>query len=302
MSITLRGRTAQQSMLRRRQRTLAERAARRSQEVLVPQAAKLRASAVQQAITARERALDWAGPRAAAVSDWAGPRADVARQRVSDAVDTARTKATNDVMPKVAATSAAVVAAATPLGREALSRADAAILALRGELSPSPVKRGLLRRRSSARRGSLRSLAVSAGVVGGLAAGWRAWSRREGETWHANSADLSESSSYAGSMPTVGTAAATEPGSTGAVTHGDALGDAVPTTTPASAASAGAPAVSSDDAGGASPDEALADASTSSGAPLAPMDPDAGVVDVRDESPLAPPLEADDQLGNSPTH
>ncbi len=291
MSITLRGRTAQQSMLRRRQRTLAERAARRSQEVLVPQAAKLRASAVQQAITARERALDWAGPRA-----------DVARQRVSDAVDTARTKATNDVMPKVAATSAAVVAAATPLGREALSRADAAILALRGELAPSPVKRGLLRRRSSARRGSLRSLAVSAGVVGGLAAGWRAWSRREGETWHANSADLSESSSYAGSMPTVGTAAATEPGSTGAVTHGDALGDAVPTTTPASAASAGAPAVSSDDAGGASPDEALADASTSSGAPLAPMDPDAGVVDVRDESPLAPPLEADDQLGNSPTH
>ncbi|MDP9416870.1 MAG: hypothetical protein M3P48_03355, partial [Actinomycetota bacterium] len=93
MSITLRSRGLQNSTIRTRQRTLAERAARRGQEVVLPQAARLRASAVQQTIGAKERALDWAGPRAAAAGAWAAPKAEVARVRVSGAVGSARTKA-----------------------------------------------------------------------------------------------------------------------------------------------------------------------------------------------------------------
>lgn len=279
----------------RKRRTPSQRAVRRGQQVLAPSAARVRHSASHYGSGAKEKAVlvavpaaaaakTWAAPKAGAAADWAGPRAGAARNWVGPRVEHAVDAVRDDVLPKVAAVVAGTAAAVQPVREEAMTRGSAAVAALRGEVAPpKPRHRG-------------RKALLGAGLLGSLAAAWWAWSQREDSTsWEY---DRSDSAGAAGGGTTSPTTASTTTASTPAAamgaagaggTQGDPLGGAVPTTPV------------SDDAAGASPDEALADAAPEDDG--VSTDPAAGVIDVREiGEPDRPPLEATDSpaVGEEP--
>jgi hypothetical protein len=184
--------------------------------------APVASDARESALKYAETTRDWAAPKVEAAKDWAAPRVEPVTARVKD-----------DVIPKVAAAVAAALAASEPAREEAKTRGTAAIAALRGEVeAPRPKKH------------RLRKLFLLAGVVGAAVAGWKAWvgqQDRKPEPW----ATPIGTASSAG-VGTGGTAGSTGSG----LTAGTAA---------ATPGTAGITKVT-DDAAGASPDEALADA------------------------------------------
>ena len=156
--------------------------------------------------------------------DWAAPKVEAAREWAAPHVEAGAARVKDDVLPRVAGAVTAALAASEPAREEAMTRGTAAIAALRGEVeAPKPKKH------------RLRKLFLLAGVVGAAVAGWKAWvgqTNRQPEPW----------------ATPIGTAS-----SAGAGTGGTAGSSA----TSGSARAAAAPVT--DDAAGASPDEALAD-------------------------------------------
>ena len=169
---------------------------------------------------ARESAVRYAE----STRDWAAPKVEAAK----DWAEPVATRVKDDVLPRVAEAVTAALAASEPAREEAKSRGTAAIAALRGEVeAPKPKKH------------RVRKLFLLAGVVGAAVAGWKAWvgqSARQPEPWATPIGTAS--SGGVGTGGTAGSRAST--GRTGG-TSGSAV-------TPVT-----------DDAAGASPDEALAD-------------------------------------------
>ena len=169
---------------------------------------------------ARESAMKYAE----STRDWAAPKVEAAKDWAGPRVEPVAARVKDDVIPKVAAAVAAALAASEPAREEAKTRGTAAIAALRGEVeAPKPKKH------------RLRKLFLLAGVVGAAVAGWKAWvgqTNRQPEPW----------------ATPIGTAS-----SAGAGTGGTAGSSA----SSAGSRTAGGPVT--DDAAGASPDEALAD-------------------------------------------
>ena len=163
---------------------------------VAPRAEKARDAAVLYGESAR----DWAVPRVEragqVTKELAGPHLETARDWAAPRVEGAVEKARTDVLPKVAAATAATVAAAAPMTGEARTRGSAALLALRGDLQPP----------ASRRRGRRLLELTALGAL--LSAAWYAWNRRSRtdpwaqpeETW---------SSTYSSPSPSapVGTAA-----------------------------------------------------------------------------------------------
>jgi hypothetical protein len=171
---------------------------------------------------ARESAVRYAE----STRDWAAPKVEAAREWAAPHVEAGATRVKDDVLPRVAGAVTAALAASEPAREEALSRGSAAIAALRGEVeAPKPKKH------------RLRKLFLLAGVVGAAVAGWKAWvsqTNRQPEPW---ATPIGTGSTVTGSTVT---------GTTGTGTT--SVGSTHPVAAPVT-----------DDAAGASPDEALAD-------------------------------------------
>lgn len=172
--------------------------------------------------------------------EWASPRVEHARERAAEwgesareAGETAYEKAREDLVPKVTAAITAATAAAEPLLEEARTRGGGAIAALRGE--PVVVKK---------RRRWPKVLLFVAALVGGAAAGWRAWQSQQGrggQTLTTVDEEIARNPSGGAGPVGVGAAVSEEP--------------------------AGSAVVGGTDSAGASPDEALADATMETNTP-----------------------------------
>jgi hypothetical protein len=169
---------------------------------------------------ARESAVRYAE----STRDWAAPKVEAAREWAAPHVEAGATRVKDDVLPRVAGAVTAALAASEPAREEAKTRGSAAFAALKGEIeAPKPKKH------------RMRKLFLLAGVVGAAVAGWKAWvgqTNRQPEPW----------------ATPIGTASSVGTGTGG--TAGSSTGTA-------STLTAAAPVT--DDAAGASPDEALAD-------------------------------------------
>jgi hypothetical protein len=74
--------------------------------------------------------------------------------------------------------------AAGPAGREAMARSEAAMAALRGQITPHDVRCTVRRRRSRARAGRVaRRLGVLGLVAAGAFAAWKWWERQSSPEW-----------------------------------------------------------------------------------------------------------------------
>ncbi len=170
-------------------------------------------------------AKEWAAPRAKDAADWAAPRANAAKDWAAPRVEPVVEKVKADVLPTVAGAVSTALVASEPARKEAAHRGSAALAALKGELDPPKPKKHRLRK-----------LLVLASVLGGAYAGWKAWAAKNADPvqpWQS-------STPYPSTPP-----------SAGATT---------PTMTAAAPAEAGSGKQATDDAAGAGPDEALADA------------------------------------------
>ena len=239
--------------------------------------ASLRQSATQYGLGAKEKAVLVAVPVALAARTWAEPRVEQARVWAEPRLELAVDKARTEVLPKVAAATSAGVAAAGPVLDEAVSRGNAALAALRGEVAPP-----------AARRRGRKVLGLGT-LAGAAAAAWWAWAGRTGDEdrWSTDastyrSADAGPSGSVYGGSNTpssTGAAGTMTTGAAGTMT----TGAAGTMTTGAPDASQGdplAPVVPGSDDAAASPDEALSDAS---GPDLSvPVDPAEAVVQPSD--------------------
>jgi hypothetical protein len=170
---------------------------------------------------ARESAVRYAE----STRDWAAPKVEAAKEWAAPRVEQGAARVKDDVLPRVAGAVTAALAASEPAREEAMSRGSAALAALRGEVeAPKPKKH------------RLRKLFLLAGVVGAAVAGWKAWAgsaNSKPDPW----------ATPIGSGSTSGTGTSGTFGSTGS---GGSSGTARMATV-------------TDDAAGASPDEALAD-------------------------------------------
>jgi hypothetical protein len=236
---------------------------------VAPRAEKAKETALVYGETAREwaaphveTAREWATPHVYSARVWAEPHVDSAREWVAPRIELAVDKARTEVAPAVAAAVGAASAATAPVTKEAKLRSDAALQALRGELAPKPKARRT--------RGGGKPVLLLA-LLGGLAAAWYAmrkrgssdpWATDEGGWADGGSATASDTSLSA----PVGTAASAAAGATTAAAPAYA----------GSEAAGSLDADVSDDVAGASPDEALADATDNAG-PLPPTDVDAAV-------------------------
>ena len=176
-----------------------------------------------------EGTKEWATPKAVAAKEWAAPR-----------VEPAVTKVREEVVPVVAGAVTGALAASEPVRQEAGRRGKAAVAALKGELdAPKPKKH------------RLRKLMLVVSVLGAAYAGWKAFFKSSDDSdptspWTTPSSGMSTS-------PSTGTA-------------GTSFGNG------SGADGAGGPVLASDtkpetqDVGGASPDEALADEAAESAA------------------------------------
>ena len=155
--------------------------------------------------------------------DWAAPKGGAAREWAAPHVEAGATRVKDDVLPRVAGAVTAALVASEPAREEAKTRGSAALAALKGEIeAPKPKKH------------RVRKLFLLASVVGAAVAGWKAWvgqTDRQPEPW----------------ATPIGTASSAGAGTGG--TAGSTAGTGMRT----------APSPVTDDAAGASPDEALAD-------------------------------------------
>ena len=190
---------------------------------MAPLATDARDTAARYASTTRV----WAAPKAVAAKDWAAPKVEPAVEKVKE-----------DVLPVVAGAVTAALAASEPVRHEAASRGSAALAALKGEIeAPKPKKH------------RLRKLFLLATVLGAAYAGWKAWASSKGGSDPVDAWKTPSPTPYAGgtafsSTSTGGTAPSST--STGPVSP---VAPVAPVDTP-----------TTDDPGGAGPDEALADA------------------------------------------
>jgi hypothetical protein len=206
-------------------------AGKNASKTVAPVAADARDATVRAADATRdwaapkvETAVDWAAPKMSSAKDWAAPHVDSAKDWAAPMVEPAVDKVTSDVLPVVAGAIASALAATEPQRAEIADRGAAALAALRGEVTAP-----------SRKKHRVRKFFLLAGAVGAAWAGWKAWLAKKQDPVDAWT---TPSSAIAPSAP-VGTVTAV--GSTPAATPTTAT----PTT---------------DDPGGAGPDEALADA------------------------------------------
>jgi hypothetical protein len=159
-----------------------------------------------------------------AAREWAAPHVEAGTTRVKE-----------DVLPRVASAVTAALVASEPAREEAKTRGTAAIAALKGEIeAPKP------------KRHRVRKLFLLATVVGAAVAGWKAWvgqTNRQPEPWATPIGTAS--SAGTGTGGTAGSSTGTGTGGTAGSSTGTGMRAAATPVT--------------DDAAGASPDEALAD-------------------------------------------
>jgi hypothetical protein len=192
-----------------------------------------------------EQAVDWAAPRVEHAKDWAGPKVEQAVDWAAPRVATAVERLREDVVPRVAEAVAAAVEASEPVREEAAVRGKAALAALKGEVAAPPKKKRHLGRKA---------VGVMA-VLGAGAAAWKAWQAKQEQAQPWQDPLLAGGTSSVPSMATGATGSAATSGDQGRPLG--TVADAVP-------------GDASDDAAGASPDEALADAAA--GAQEAPAE------------------------------
>ena len=168
-------------------------------------------------------ARDTAARYASTTRDWAAPKAAAAKDWAAPKVEPAVEKVKSDVVPAVAGAVTAALAAAEPVRHEAASRGSAALAALKGEVeAPKPKKH------------RLRKFFLLASVLGAAYAGWKAWSAQSAQSDPVD----------AWKTPSGGTTPAAA-----MTTSGAGVSVVPPVDRP-----------TTDDPGGAGPDEAVADA------------------------------------------
>ena len=207
-------------------------AGRNASKTVAPVAADARDATIRAADATRdwaapkvETAVDWAAPKVSSAKEWAAPHVDTAKEwagpKVEPALDKVVDKVNADVLPAVASAVASALAATEPQRTEIADRGAAAVAALRGEVvAPSRKKH------------RVRKLFLLAGVLGAAWAGWKAWIARKQDpvdAWTTPSSPAVSPSTPVGNVTAVSTPS--------------------PATAP-----------TTDDPGGAGPDEALADA------------------------------------------
>ena len=206
---------------------------------VAPLASDARDTAARAAVTTR----DWAAPKAVAAKEWAGPKVEPAVDKVKD-----------DLLPVVTGAVAAALAASEPVRHEAATRGSAAIAALKGEVAPPKPKKHRLRK-----------LFLLASVLGAAYAGWKAWAGSQSgsdpvDAWKTPTTygGGAASGGSLGSVP-AGSGSAGSAGSAGGGSAGSAGSAGTSSVTPVSPV-APVDTPTTDDPGGAGPDEALADA------------------------------------------
>lgn len=187
--------------------------------------APVAADARDATVRAADATRDWAAPKVETAVDWAAPKVSTAKEWAAPKVEPAVDKVKADVLPAVAGAIASALAATEPQRTEIADRSAAALAALRGEVAAP-----------SRKKHRVRKLFLLAGVLGAAWAGWKAWLARKQDPVDAWT-----------TPPSLATSPSTPVGNVTAV------GTSTPVTTP-----------TTDDPGGAGPDEALADAADES--------------------------------------
>ena len=171
-------------------------------------------------------ARDTAARYASTTRDWAAPKATAAKEWAAPRVEPAVDKVKEDVLPAVAGAVTAALAATEPVRSEAATRGSAALAALKGEVAPPKPKKHRVRK-----------LFVLASVLGAAYAGWKAWAASTKDSDPVS--PWTSPTSSAGTSPYAGSTAGA----------GSSVTPVAPVDRP-----------TTDDPGGAGPDEALADA------------------------------------------
>ena len=144
----------------------------RTRERLAPHAANARDAAVHYAETARDRAVGTTRERVVPALVQAK---DNAAPRVEHAVEVTRRRVRDDVVPRVQQAVDQAKVASEPVREEAMSRAGAAISALKGEVTSADVAKFTRAKRRKSRR---RKFLLVTAVAGGGYAAWTWWRRR----------------------------------------------------------------------------------------------------------------------------
>lgn len=213
--------------LQKKSRKKARRAQKRAAKTISPAAAQAREATVHAADATRdwaapkvETAVDWAAPKVESAKEWAAPKVDTAKEWAGPKVEPAVERVKKDVVPAVTGAVVTALAATEPQRTEIANRSAAALAALRGELEAPKENKHRVRK-----------FLLFATVVGAVYAGWKAFVAR-----NQNPVD-------AWTTPAPATP----------------VGNVTPMT-PETAPGSTTASVVTDDEAGASPDEALADA------------------------------------------
>ncbi|WP_067071545.1 DUF5324 family protein [Carbonactinospora thermoautotrophica] len=171
------------------------------------------------------------------VRDWTAPRLESAREKMSEA----RERVQEDIIPRIGEAVSGAITASQPVRHAAKERGSAAFAALKGEVTASDLER--IRKKP---RHRMRKMFFIVGLAGVAAAVWAWWRRQVSPDWirEQTGPESSVGPTARSSGPTL-----TEPGRGGE--SGEVWASRRETTSTQTTVST--------DAGGASPDEALAD-------------------------------------------
>lgn len=165
------------TMLQKKSRTKARRVNKRAAKAVSPAAAEARDTAVRYADATR----DWAAPKVESAVDWAAPKVGTARGWAAPRVDTAREWAAPKMEPAVDKVKSDVLpavagAVATALAATEPARNEAAS---RGSAALAALKGEIDPPKQKKHR--IRKLFLLAGVLGAAYAGWKAWAARSND-------------------------------------------------------------------------------------------------------------------------
>lgn len=127
-----------------------------------------------------EQARDAVAPRLEHAKETVAPHLETAKETIGPPLGTARDKVRDDLFPKVAAATAAALAASEPAREEARSRGVTALAALKGEVTPKDVAKA--RKRGRGRK--VRRFFLFAALAGAAVGAWRWWKQQSEPDWN----------------------------------------------------------------------------------------------------------------------